>query len=1537
MKRSTLSLITASLFVAAPRIALGDELRFYLTTERVFAPGETAQVKVEARDVSSLEMRVYRIADPEAYFDAQRDLHRPREALQAPRPTAASLLRRGAQKGLGRKLAELRRELDAPGREAMRSALPELHREALAGADPVRPERSVPLLEGHTLVELWQEAVGEEGGWSYGIIDVPVREPGAYLVEGVAGDQAAHTVLLISEVALVTKQSASKLLVWAVDPASGDPRPETRVKVLVRGEVKGTKRTGRDGLATFELGLTSEPVIYGVRGESFTLLDPRFFPANLQEPRVYVYTERPVYRPGQTVFVKGFAREVVDERYVIPAAAASGEMKARLSVLDPRGQAYGALVAPVSARGSFEAELKLPDEPAHGTWTVLAEVGGRSHAGEFEVKAFVKPEVRLEVRVGDKLVRAGARVEGDVVGSYFFGAPYPGAEVKIAVTRTRFVVPWWVDAAYGWYYSEAEHRSTRREVVEESTCTLDERGACGFAFETEAGALDYTYVVEAVAADPGGRAVVGQAKVQVTRGAFRLSLEQPALVVAPGDAQELVVRAEDHGKNPVSTEVRVVVSGQHLGRDGVIERVQVLDQKVRTDAAGRAVVKVKPSRNGYYQVRAEARDEAGTELEAEGFLFASDGGGVALAPGDLEVVTDKRSYFAGDTALVLVLAPSPEARVLFTVEGGELYRSEVLETRGHAALVKVEIGAKQTPNFYLSAVAVAGGQIFTRSRSVVVPPRERLLQVEVLAEPPQAQPGDTVELVVEVKDWRGKAVPGAEVALGVVDEAIYAITPEIAVPLEAFFYHRKRNDVRTADSLSFRFFGASRRAGEERASRARPSPWAFGSMKPQEEDRKLFQDTAGWFPSLVTGSEGRASAKLVMPDNLTSWRATARVVSPDTAVGTGTGKVVVKKPLMVRVAMPSLLVEGDAGEGALLVQNLGEQAGTFELELGFEAASGGPSARLEVRFGAAEVPAPVRVAAGATERVPFRWKALEAGEVRLVARARGNGQADGLVARLQVAPWASMRRVSAAGRTSAERAVAAHVLELPAGARGAEAQLRVELFRGAWAVTEASLPYLVGFPYGCTEQTLSRFLPLLVAKTAVDRHGMAPPEALKELPAQVAAGLARLSKLQHEDGGWGWWEEGEGDPWMTAWVLEGFGEAKAAGVEVDEGVRSRGVTALEKRLASGKLAAHERAFALAALSRHGVHKPAMLERLLREPGSKELRASALAHVALAAAAANKKELLDEARPRLLGLVSRSDDGELAWWGEGSPSRAEDHPLEATALALRALLAAGEQGETIAAAERFLLGAFDDERFGTTRQTALVLRALLESLRPGSGEAASFVVRVNGREVASHRFEAGAPSLVSLRPAARLGEGPVWVEVVQTGGAPHHHTVSLAAPERVATFAAVANGGLKIKRTYRALAGAAGAYSAGKAGERFSAGDPVLVTLEVEAAQPVSHFFLEDLRPAGLAAIQRDGGHQVEGVDLRLPGGHREHRDDRTVFFLGRLPAGKTKLSYLARATLPGSFRALPARAEAMYLPGRHFGRSASAALEVRGK
>ena len=1509
--------------------------RFYVTTERVFAPGERPTVKLEANGVRALDVRLYTLTNPRAWFEAQGDLHRPVVTTTPPRVRTTALLARGARHGLERLLFDVRARFDDGGREVLKTLAKDAHDVATAGAGVATVDEVVPPLADHALLAAWRVALPEREGWIFDEIPIAVSAPGAYLVETIADGHVAYAAVLVSDVALVTKQSASELLTWAIDPASGDPRPGTRVVVKDGAKELDARTTDASGLARFPIGLVHAPVVFAENGKSFTLLDPRFYSANLPEPRVYVFTERPVYRPSQEVFFKGFARDQADERYVLPTAGTP----VTVTLVDPSGEVHDERALTLSDRGSFDGVFTLGEDVAMGTWQVVATIEGRRSAGQFKIMSYQKPEVRLTVRLDESVARAGDSVAGTVEGAYFFGAPYKGVEVKLTLSRTRLHVPWYVDVDYAWYFSESEYRNTKRESLSEWTCVLDDKGRCPFEIATKGDSEDFTYVVEAAAIDPTGKTVSGQTTLSVTHGAFRLSIEQSALIRAPGSSEPVVVHVTDHARRPLAgVTVTVTVKGKHVSSSGEPETVEAARETRTSGKEGEVLVDLPLRRGGYYEIVAAAKDTSGKEIVAESFVFASEGAGdLPFTPPDVEIVTDKRSYFAGDTALVLVLIPDAEGHALFTVEGGALYRAEVVRAKRHAALFTVDIGERQTPNFFVSATTVSAGRVYTKQRSVIVPPREKLLVVEVSPDRTEAQPGERVEFTVIATDHAGKPASDAEVALAVVDEAIYAVSPEIAVPLESFFHHKKRNDVRTEESVSFRFFGTARplRATESKSAAARP--FAFGSMKPQLDDvRKVFKDTAAFFPTLVTDGEGRAKATVTLPDNLTSWRATARAVTRATAVGMAMAHVRATKPLTARLALPARFVEGDTGKGALVLQNLTDAP--LAVSATISSSSSGSAILALVPEERASWPQELTIPANATTRVPLTFDASRAGPLLLKASVTASkaSLSDTLESPIAVAPPTTTARVSESGRVGGDRPRATHALTLPPGARASDATLVVELAPGPLAVVERVLPALVGFPYGCVEQTLSRFLPVLAASRAAKRLGVDParvlPKELADLDALVDAGTKRLSHLQRDDGGWAWFDVGTSDALMTALVLEGLTEARAQGAVVDDARLARAADLLVVMLARSTVGMRDetRALALYALARAQKPQAAMVRALADKAASLHPYAHAL--TLLAAHAASDVET---ARTLTASLAARADDDPAFLDDASSVTVAEHMPGEARAVVLLALATTGGPPDVVARGAERLLASLDAGALGSTRATAMSVRAILASLGAQTDGDAKIRVLVDGEAVVEETFAADARMASKVVRLPRALTKPSIDVTIEGQGAPVFYAVAVEAPVSGKGLAASGVKGMAMKRTIYAVTGAAGAWSKGAPVTSLRTGETALVELEVTSPRDLTYVMIEDPRPAGLDAIERDGTLLVDGVDLRVAGAHREHRDDRTSFFLSRVGPGRTRLYYLARAGLPGSYRALPARVEAMYTPAAAHARSASSVVEVR--
>ena len=250
--------------------------------------------------------------------------------------------------------------------------------------------------------------------------------------------------------------------------------------------------------------------------------------------------------------------------------------------------------------------------------------------------------------------------------------------------------------------------------------------------------------------------------------------------------------------------------------------------------------------------------------------------------------------------------------------------------------------------------------MYQGAKYLKVPPVSHQLNVNIATDKAQYRPGELAQYSVQVTGSDGKPARGAELSLGVVDEAIYAIRRDMMQDPLAFFFGREWNMVHTEDSLNFYFNGE---AGKRRMRLAAlRDPSRLAQLKPdrmvQPKIRKAFPDTAFWAADLVTDAAGKAQAKVEFPDSLTTWRATARGVTADTRVGGAIAKTIVRKNLILRLAVPRFFVQGDEIVISALVHNYLTTEKTVRVSLDVKGLDVLEGATREVRVPPrAEVPA----------------------------------------------------------------------------------------------------------------------------------------------------------------------------------------------------------------------------------------------------------------------------------------------------------------------------------------------------------------------------------------------------------------------------------------------------------------------------------------------------------------------------------------------------------------------------------------------------
>jgi alpha-2-macroglobulin len=640
-----------------------------------------------------------------------------------------------------------------------------------------------------------------------------------------------------------------------------------------------------------------------------------------------------------------------------------------------------------------------------------------------------------------------------------------------------------------------------------------------------------------------------------------------------------------------------------------------------------------------------------------------------------------------------------------------------------------------------------------------------------------------------------------------------------------------------------------------------------------------------------------------------------------------------------------------------------------------------------------KVERPDRLTVPARGQITDTWlvHVAQSGPVRFKASVTSPNLSDAMEREIPAEPRGIEQLIGVSGKAATGDAMTS--LTLPQERRSGSTRFMVHVTPSLALTLLDALPYLADYPYGCTEQTLSRFLPAVIVRQTLRTVGLDAEAAmtrtfggidtrrtspalgqrknLRSLDDMVQAGLKRLGEMRHADGGWGWWQGGESDPWMTAYVVWGLALARDAGVEIDASWLQGGAAWLRTRLVELGPQPDTLAWALHALAaahRQGAEVdpliPPAIEALLAR--RTELNAYSRALTALALHGFGRA---DDARALVRNLengVIRGDAATSAlnpgatagnapvptahWGAERGWRHWSEGGVEATAFALRALLAIDPKHPLVEPVTRWLLNNRRGASWSNTRDTAIVILALNDSLRI-TGEVRSdlaFAVEVNGREIGTANVTGKAPWEVRSQfevPPDLVRENNE-IRIRRTGGTSPIWFSATARFFNTAEQVKAAGNELFVRRQFFRLAGRPTLLKGLtydrvplNDGDAVRSGDRIEAVLTLETKNDTDYVLCQDLKPAGFEAVELRSGagltaRRLNATALQRPAGrrdagdyaggevwtHAEWRDRRVALFLGHLPEGFWELRYEVRAETPGRFSALPAIAEAMYVP-----------------
>ena len=935
------------------------------------------------------------------------------------------------------------------------------------------------------------------------------------------------------------------------------------------GEQTFNGKTGDDGLTVFDVDIGRPEYTYSLHarrvgpGEAEVSVDyvERDTPAD--QLKSVIWFSQPVYRPGSTARFKGIIRRFNGIR--VASHEAGWKDQVTVEVKNDSGMLWKGDCA-VSAAGTFSGEFPLSASAGLGQYMVLVDECQTSPDNPLKIEHFRLPTFRVSCSMDQWNHVGGTMARGRVEVRYFSGEPAGGAEVEVSLDK--------------------------REPAVQTFVTTDAQGVATFEVPVPAVSQDRECWVLATAMDASGESTSDSVSFHSRAAPFQLNLRaEPETVFEKGPVRIRVEAAGWDGKPVIGATISVggVARAEITDDDGV---AFVTHSGIAATGSQRLNVTAtlgKDAVHGLCQftVVEKSKEETAQTAEAQTLPTAEPEkvhqNKVDMISGDYRVNVGQPMKFSVDVDRT----DGGATLVLFLIENlrSLKYQAALLKPGKHD--FEFPTDADFVPSCKVSAFAFFGGKPRKATpRNVYVAPLFRFLTLEVTTDKRDYRPGERCVAEVRAVDFRGEPVAQADVSLGVIHEAVYRIAHDSTPDLQRYFHQYElpvyavgHYDAPAPAAPAILYFkgpkyawgildqtcslelvgwggGSPMGGGLPFGYRSRHG--GGGAYESDPKVRKDFRTEAYWVANLVTGPDGRARAEFDFPDDITHWRFTARGVTADTKVGEVIHRERTILPVQVELVMPRALRAGDRITAGAVVRNNEGNARTVNVTLDKDAGN----AQKELS-----------IAKGLAQRVDFQLAPIAAGPLTLFAKAedKKDMEGDAIERQLEVLP-----RGYPVGRSFSGTVKEGGEVALAFGEAGVPENLQVVFSAepGLIGPITSALDELIQYPYGCVEQTMSRFMPAVVAGRALKKGNLPNPRE-KDLAGVLDKGLERLAGFQHQDGGWGWWKEDATNDFMTAYVLEGLTLCRQAGHLVPVGLVERAERYLFEQLVGDKLQGHE--------------------------------------------------------------------------------------------------------------------------------------------------------------------------------------------------------------------------------------------------------------------------------------------------------------------------------------------------------------------------
>ena len=1405
----------------------------------------------------------------------------------------------------------------------------------------------------------------------------------------------------VTEMGVTAKFSPDNNLIWVTELKTGKPVADAELELRDESNaVRWKGRTDQEGKAQSpgwkSLGIKSKDKwnkpqqwVFVRKGKdtAFTssewgtgIYPYRFGLAYDWEPmpetiRGYLFSDRGIYRAGETVHLKGLVRRIMKGEFVLPEVPS-----VRVEIQDPFEKTVFKDEIQLDEFGSFALDFQSAEESSLGTYLAHIKVPPRGEgekesifSDSFRIEAFRPAEFEVLLRSLKENFVFGQKYEAEIRSNYLFGGAMAGEKASwhLRLNRTSFSPPGHEGYSFGnemeWWDEEGTEDS---RLLSSGEGNLDDNGRLKLSIPlvVEKEKDSVLAVLEATVQSPSRRSISSRIQTVIHRGSFSIGLRPATSFLRKDETLAVDVLASDPAGKLVpgrKVKVKLVQREWRSVRKAAAEgRFQWLTEKEDTEVASQQVqtrsepvsILFQPRKSGYYVLMAEAADNSGNAVSTTTSLYVSGEDYVPWERRDddtIELVTDKKSYRPGDSAQILVKSPYEQCKALVTVEREFIMESRVLDLKGTSTRIEIPIRSEHIPNAFVSVILVHGRTSSDKSASaddpgkpsfkigyvnLPVDPSEKRLSVEVKADRPDYRPKDRVSLSLKVKGFDEAGSP-ASLAVAVVDIGVLNLIGYQTPDPFSRFYGEKPLSVQTSETRIH--IVGQREYGEKGEETGGGGSWPAAGAPlglSEVELRGDFKSTACWNPSLATDVNGEASISFTLPDNLTSFRVMVVGQTKDSRFGRGETSFRVSKALLLQPSLPRFSRIGDRFEGGVVLSNQTLSKGTAEVDL---TAKG-------INFSGQANVSGITLNPGESREILYSFEAERVGTAQLEFRAKMGDADDGLVISLPIKLPRSAETIALSGETDQ---FAEEKIQPPAPFYADESRLEVTASATALSGLKGSLDYLTDYPYACLEQRVSSVLPYLLAPAVIEDFGLSKL-GRDEIQAHVRKKIQEFYAFQRDDGSFGTWPDSDrSSPYVSCYAVFALFKARQAGYSIDE-VRLKNAVDFLSDLLRQDPGSQDgaylpdasktiQAFALYDLALLNRAEPAYAEKLFLERQDLSLFGRTLLfkalHLGKGAPQSRSQilqELLNAAKVTATSAHFEEDPGRGGEWIFQSN-------LRTTAFILQALLETGADHPLMPGVARWLVEKGRTGEWRSTQDNLYAFYALNDYYEKFERVTPDFRVTVSfaGKTLLDEHFRGRAGSMARAETElASLGEsGPRPLAVKKNGQGLVYYTARMTyAPSLKST---PRDEGLAVSKRIESVDG--------RPLSEVKAGSLALVTLEIAVPQESLFVVVDDPLPAGFEAVNSsfvtesaeslrrlEGPAEEDSPFGAWPGfGHAEMRDDRVLLFADSLMPGLHVHRYLARALTPGTFLLPGTKIEKMYAP-EVFGRSAESLIKI---